>query len=130
MGERAWIPPPAVLVGRYWLPVVAYLAVVQFLGTQQDLSLPMLFPNVDKVVHVLEYAGLGALLARALRVTLGVPAPIRTAMLALGLGLCMGAADEFIQSFFPGRMSSVNDLLADVTGLLFAQVVFLLVVRD
>ena len=42
----------------------------------------------------------------------------------------MGVADEVIQSFTPGRMSSVNDLLADFTGLLFAQVAYLLVIRD
>jgi VanZ family protein len=90
----------------------------------------MLFPNVDKVVHVLEYLGLGVLLARAFRASLGAPPPIRTAMLAVGAGLGMGVADEIVQSFVPGRMSSVNDLLADATGLLFAQVAYLLVVRE
>jgi VanZ family protein len=51
-------------------------------------------------------------------------------MLAVGAGLGMGVADEIVQSFVPGRMSSVNDLLADATGLLFAQVAYLLVVRE
>lgn len=130
MGQRAVKPPPAELIGRYWLPVVVYLAVVQFLGAQPNLTVPMLFPNVDKVVHVLEYLGLGVLLARAFRASLGAPPPIRTAMLAVGAGLGMGVADEIVQSFVPGRMSSVNDLLADATGLLFAQVAYLLVVRE
>ena len=130
MTQRAMTPPPAELVRRYWLPVVVYLAVVQVLGAQPNLTVPMLFPNVDKVVHLLEYGGLGVLLARALRASLGAPAPIRTALLAVGMGLCMGVADEVIQSFVPGRMSSANDLLADFTGLLFAQVGYLLVIRD
>jgi VanZ family protein len=56
--------------------------------------------------------------------------PLRTAMLAAGIGVCVGATDEFIQKFVPGRTSSVNDLLADATGLLLAQFIFLLVVRD
>jgi VanZ family protein len=119
-----------VLLARYWLPVFVYLGAVQLLGAQPDLQVPMLFANVDKVVHVLEYLGLGVLLARAIRGTLKVPVPIRTALLAVGVGLCLGAADEFIQSFTPGRMSSVNDLLADGTGLLFAQFIYLLVVRE
>jgi VanZ family protein len=122
--------PPAVLVFRYWLPVFAYLGVVQILGAQPDLQVPMLFPNVDKVVHVLEYLGLGVLLARACRASIKLPVPIGTALFAVGVGLCIGAADEFIQSFVPGRMSSVNDLLADATGLLIAQCVYLLVVRE
>ena len=130
MAQRAHPRPPAVLVFRYWLPVFVYLGVVQILGAQPDLHVPMLFPNVDKVVHVLEYLGLGVLLARAIRATFKVPVPIRTALLAVGGGLCLGAADEFVQSFTPGRMSSVNDLLADGTGLLFAQFIYLLVVRE
>lgn len=130
MAERALARPPAVLLMRYWLPVLLYLGTVQILGAQPDLQVPTLFPNVDKVVHVLEYLGIGVLLARAIRASMRVPVPIRTALLAVGLGLGMGVADEFIQSFVPGRMSSVNDLLADLTGLLIGQVIYLLVVRD
>ena len=130
MGERSSRRPPAVLVARYWLPVFGYMGLVQFLGAQPDLAVPMLFPNVDKVVHVLEYLVLGVLLARACRASFKLPVPIGTALFAVGVGLCIGASDEFVQSFVPGRMSSVNDLLADATGLLIAQFVFLLVVRD
>jgi VanZ family protein len=122
--------PPAVLVFRYWLPVFVYLALVQVLGAQPDLHVPLLFPNIDKVIHLLEYLGLGVLLARAWRASFRLPVPIKTALLAVGVGLCLGAADEFIQSFVPGRMSSVNDLLADATGLLVAQFIYLLVVRE
>jgi VanZ family protein len=115
---------------RYWLPVLVYLGLVQFLGAQPDLQVPMLFPNADKVVHMVEYLGLGVLLARAVRVTFRVPVPLRTAIVAVGIGVVMGATDEFLQAFVPGRTSSVNDLLADATGLLIAQFVFLLVVRE
>ncbi|MGH7731319.1 MAG: VanZ family protein [Candidatus Eiseniibacteriota bacterium] len=118
------------LLARYWLPVLAYLGLIQFLGAQPELQVPMLFPNVDKVVHVLEYLVLGVLLARAFRATLGVAVPIRTALTAVGVGLTIGAADEIVQSFVPGRMTSLNDLLADATGLLIAQFAYLLVMRE
>jgi VanZ family protein len=121
--------PPAVLVMRYWLPVLAYLGAVQLLGAQPDFQVPMLFANADKAVHVVEYLILGLLLVRAIRATFRAPAPLITALAAVAAGLCVGAADEFIQSFVPGRMSSVNDLLADATGLLLAQFGYLLVVR-
>lgn len=130
MAERALRKPPAELLSRYWLPVVVYLGTVQFLGAQPDLQVPMLFPNVDKVVHVLEYGGLGVFLARAIRASARVPVPIRTALIAVGVGVGMGVMDEYLQSFVPGRISSMNDLLADLTGLLIAQFTFLLVVRE
>jgi len=128
--ERALRPPPDVLVGRYWLPVVAYLAIIQVLGMQKNLQVPMIIFNADKAVHTIEYGTLGFLLARAFRATLGGFEPLRTALLAAGIGVCVGAADEIIQKFVPGRTSSVNDLLADATGLVLAQFIFLLVARD
>ena len=130
MPERALRPPPDVLVGRYWLPVVAYLAIIQVLGMQKNLQVPMIIFNADKAVHTIEYGTLGFLLARAFRATLGRFEPLRTALLAAGIGVCVGAADEIIQKFVPGRTSSVNDLLADATGLVLAQFIFLLVARD
>ena len=130
MAERALRKPPAELLSRYWLPVLVYLGTIQFLGSQPDLQVPMLFPNVDKVVHVFEYLGLGVFLARAIRASVRVPVPVRTALIAVGVGVGMGITDEFLQSFVPGRMSSMNDLIADLTGLLLAQFIFLLVVRD
>ena len=130
MPERALRPPPDVLVGRYWLPVVAYLAIIQVLGSQKDLQVPMIIPNADKAVHTIEYGMLGFLLARALRATIGSFEPLRTAIWAWAIGVGVGTADEFIQKFVPGRTSSVNDLLADSTGILLAQFVFLLFHRD
>jgi VanZ family protein len=128
--ERALRPPPDVLVGRYWLPVVAYLAIIQVLGMQKDLQVPMIIFNADKAVHTIEYGTLGFLLARAFRVTIGGFEPIKTALIAWGIGVAVGTADEIIQKFVPGRTSSVNDLLADSTGILLAQFVFLLFHRD
>ena len=130
MAEPPAARPPAVVVMRYWLPVFVYLAAIQVVSAQPDFQVPSLFPNIDKAVHVLEYLGIGVLLARAWRASYALPVPIGTAMFAVGVGLCIGATDEFVQSFVPGRMSSVNDLLADATGLLIAQFVFLLVVRE
>lgn len=130
VAERAISRPPVELITRYWLPVVGYLGLVQLLGSQPDFTVPPLFPNVDKAIHVLEYLVLGVLLARAIRASLRNPVPIRTAAIAVALGLCVGVGDEFVQSFVPGRMSSVNDLMADAAGLLIAQILFLLVVRE
>jgi VanZ like protein len=130
LGQRSSRRATVVLILKYWLPVMAYMGLVQFLGAQPDLQVLMLFPNADKVVHVMEYGILGALLARAFRATLGVAVPIQTSLVAVSVGLTVGATDELVQAFVPNRMSSLNDLLADGTGLLIAQFIFLLVVRE
>jgi VanZ family protein len=110
--------------------VLGYLGLVQLLGSRPDFQVPPLFPNVDKAIHVLEYLVLGFLLARAIRASRRNPVPLWTASVAVALGLGVGVADEFVQSFVPGRMSSVNDVMADAAGLLIAQILFLLVVRE
>jgi VanZ family protein len=130
LAERPVARPPAALLTRYWLPVFAYLVAIQVVTMQPDFHVPPLLPNMDKLIHVLEYLGLGVLLARAFRASLPARAPLALAMAAVVLGTLVGALDELVQRFTPGRMSSVNDLLADATGLLFAQLLFLFVARE
>ena len=115
---------------RYWLPLLAYITLIFSLSAQPGLHPPVSFANSDKLAHILEYAGLGLLMARALRTVLPSRSWVFTSMLALGLGLCIGAGDEFFQSFIPGRDSTVFDWLADGMGLIFAQLAFLAWARD
>lgn len=50
----------------------------------------------------------------------------RAVILALLIGLLYGASDEFHQMFVDGRTSSIMDLVADITGLILAQVIILI----
>ena len=106
----------------YWLPVLLYVTVIVALSAQANLKPPLHFPNSDKLFHLLEYGGLGILLARALRGTLRVRMPLFAAMMAIGIGSLIGAGDEYFQSFVPGRDSSVYDWMADSLGVMLAQV--------
>jgi VanZ family protein len=115
---------------RYWLPVLAYVSVILVLSAQQNLRPPAQLRLPDKVYHLGEYLGLGVLLARAFRAGSSQPGPTRTLVKAVTLGILIGVADEIFQSFIPGRSSDPFDVLADATGVLLAQVAFLLVVRD
>ena len=130
MAERPAAQPPVTVFARYWLPVLMYIGVILIVSAQQNLQPPIQFHNADKFYHLLEYLGLGVLLARACRASLTGTAPFGWMWRALGLGLLVGTADEIFQSYVPGRTSSVYDLLADATGLLLAQIVALLVVRE
>jgi VanZ family protein len=88
------------------------------------------FQNADQYYHVLEYGGLGLLLVRAMRVSARTRWPLYAALMALSLGTAIGAADETFQSFVPGRDSSIWDVLADVSGLVAAQLFYLFLVRE
>ncbi len=126
--------PPArrdfVLFMGYWLPVLAYATLVLVVGAQPRLQPPVAFANSDKFYHVLEYAVLGFLLARALRATLRVRFALVAATMAVGIGGLVGLADELHQRIVPGRQSSMLDLGADLAGLALAQIVFILTRRD
>lgn len=110
--DRPWID----LAWR-WLPVALWMAGIfafsclpEPLGPLSDS--PYGGP-VGRVCHVGEYAGLAALLYRALQ-----PGrlPSAAAVGALLLSLAYGLTDEFHQSFVPGREFSLLDLGWDGLG--------------
>lgn len=71
-------------------------------------------PHLDKLVHLMLYAVLGLLLARALRQRGTVT---RSAILSAALGMALfAAADEWHQSWVPGRSADLADWAADVVG--------------
>lgn len=130
MAELTVAQPSRMLFVRYWLPVLMYVSVIILLSSQQNVQLPVQFHNADKCYHALEYAGLGVLLARACRASRRPGPPIGWVRVTLGLGFLVGSSDEIFQRFVPTRQSSVYDLLADVTGVLIALIVYLFVVRE
>jgi VanZ family protein len=114
----------------YWLPVLVYLTLIIVLSAQPYLSPPLEFPNSDKLMHMLEYFGLGILVVRALRATMRIPLPLVAALLSLSFGIVVGTGDEYLQSFIPGRSSDPFDLLADTVGAAIAQLVYLAFTRE
>jgi VanZ family protein len=99
-----------------WLPPLAYACGLLILSAQPSDRLPSSeLWQLDKLVHALLYAGLGALTGRALvgrtqRVPVG-------ALVVVALGLAgFGLLDEWTQRFTPGRMSSAADWVADSLG--------------
>jgi VanZ family protein len=69
----------------------------------------------DKLLHVLEYAGIGVMALRAFHG--GLARPRRGPTLAAAATVVLWAvSDELHQSFVPGRDASVADVVADVAG--------------
>jgi VanZ family protein len=115
---------------HYWLPVLVYIVGVFSISAQANLTPPMPFVSMDKVYHLIEYAILGLLLARAASATFTSLAPLAIALVAISSGIVIGTSDEYFQSFIPGRESSGVDLMADTAGLALAQVAYRVFVRD
>lgn len=114
---------------RYWLPVLMYVGLIFVLSAQPRLKPPFKFESSDKVAHVIEYGGLGFLLARALRTVPMLRGIALPSLVAVAIGFCIGGSDELFQSTVPGRDSSTLDLIADTIGLSIAQLVYLWVRR-
>ena len=114
----------------FWLPVLLYTTMIVVLSAQPNLKPPVRFENSDKVLHVLEYFGLGILLVRALRTTFRITIPMNACLFALCLGIGVGTGDEVFQSTVPGRECSGLDLAADTVGLALAQLAYLALMRE
>ena len=114
----------------YWMPVLLYITLIVAVSAQQNLVPPFQFRNADKLIHVGEYFVLGVLLARATHASFRAQDLLVPALLALGLGLAVGAGDEYFQSFIPGRDSSPLDWLADSFGVALAQFAYLILGRS
>jgi VanZ family protein len=68
-----------------------------------------------KAAHLIEYAALGLLAFRALRLSLAISL-LRTALLGLAVVLAVAAADELRQSWLASRTGSLADVGIDLAG--------------
>ena len=97
-----------------WGPVILYMGVIFYLSSQSDISIPS--ELTDKSWHSIGYTGFAIVLVRALAGGLPARVSLRTALMAIGFATSYAISDEFHQSFVPGRMADVNDLVADFVG--------------
>lgn len=110
---------------KFWFPVIIYAAVIFWGSSQtQPFGVEIEGACLDKILHTIEYAVLGFLLARALT---GSAEKISTKDLVLVtfvMGALYGLTDEFHQHFTPGRIVSVLDLMSDAIGSFLGAVSF------
>lgn len=127
---------------RYWLPVLAWAALIALLSTGEfnaNLTLrvlravaTLLVPDVSaatllqinavvrKLAHVTEYFILALLVWRALRRGAVDAWRWRWGLGTLGVGVLWAAADETHQLFARGRRGSLGDIGYDTLGVLLA----------
>ena len=104
---------------RYWVPVGLYAALIfggSSISTPPESIASLLSKVSDKVLHMLEYSLLGALVYRACRHAAG-PWVARHAVIIASAGCALyGFSDEIHQLFVPFREADPVDLVADMTG--------------
>ena len=127
---------------RYWLPAVAWAALISILSTDSfssehtgtvvlvalrwllphasETTLGLLHLLIRKCAHLTEYFIFSLLLLRAIRGT-ERGWKLRWALLALAIAVMYAGLDEFHQSFVPSRTASPWDVLLDATGAAAAQ---------
>jgi hypothetical protein len=90
-----------------FLPLVMWMLTITWLSSQSSTRLPSgAWMGHDKLLHGAAYAAGGAL------AFLAVPEVIA----AVGIVSAFGAADEWHQSYTPGRSPDVRDWMADTVG--------------
>lgn len=94
--------------------MVAWVALTFVVSHQPVVVIP--FGAPDYVAHALNYAVLGALLIWAM--SGGSQAAMTPPLMASAVVVAtvLGIADEFHQSFVPGRDATVQDVMADAVG--------------
>ncbi len=98
------------------LPLLAYCGLIFYLSSQSDLAVPAFVSRSDKIMHMLEYAGLGFLSGRFFACLWSEKPQVVLLLLAFFFTVVYGLSDEWHQAFVPGRDSSWLDLLADSVG--------------
>ena len=103
---------------KFWFPVIAYSVMIFCVSSIEKLQVSVGLFFLDKVIHSVEYALLGYLVARALfqggvKFQLSKSHVVFCAFLFCAL---YGFSDEVHQIFVAGRVSSSGDLIADSIG--------------
>ena len=98
-----------------WLPVIVWLSLI-FIASSIHTPFRVLrvFRYQDKLIHLVEFGILGALLARAVY-RKGLESRWRY-WACIGAASLYGALDEFHQAFVPGRSVDWSDFAADSFG--------------
>jgi VanZ family protein len=114
-----------------WAPVLAYMALIFWVSSMpQPPDLPVGLSELsDKALHAIVYAGLAALMVRALAGGWLRRLTISASLIAVALTTAYGVTDELHQYFVPPRQMDPRDLLADALGASAASLVLHLLAR-
>ena len=115
---------------KLWLPVLIYAILIFWISSfDRPFNVALNITNIDKFLHLLEYAVFGFLLIRAVKGS-NPSIPLNAAIiLTFVIGAFYGMADELHQSVVPGREAAVIDFLFDSLGSFTGAAAFILICK-
>ena len=102
---------------KYWLPFVVWAGVIfTFSANPATPTSQINWQDfiVKKTAHIIEYAVFTTLLYRVLLKS-GFDR-VKAGYTALAIAFLYGSTDEYHQSFTPGRMPTIRDIIFDTLG--------------
>lgn len=103
----------------YWFPILLYCLLIFIQSSHPSPDITPHWPYIDKVLHFIAYALLGALFLRAFNITRIKHHLKLIIILSIILSSLYGISDEIHQSFVPYRTADVMDVIADILGSVF-----------
>lgn len=95
-----------------WLPVLLWMGLIFFMSSQTGLAGPAW---ISVTGHIVEYGVLAGLFYFAFARTAGVD-PFWIIIFTVILATAYGVTDEWHQSFVPGRVPDIMDVLTDFSA--------------
>lgn len=115
---------------KYYAPAVLYFLLILILSSLNQAMVTKLTWGIeDFLLHALEYHLFGITLIWAMYRDKPPHEMKPSYRLAVGIGTLLAMADEYYQSFIPSRFASVEDVVADVFGLILSIITFPLIIK-
>ena len=115
---------------KFKLPALLYMGLILSISSlNQQMVSKYSFGLEDFMLHAVEYNVLGVLLIWAIYSDKAEIELKQSYRLAMGAGTLFAMADEFLQSFIPSRHASLEDVVADVFGLILSIISFSLLMK-
>lgn len=100
----------------YWFPIILYCFLIFIQSSYPSIKRAPELPHLDKALHCIAYALLGALFFRAFKTTRIKNNVNLLWVLSVLLSSLYGIGDEIHQYFVPYRSADLMDVLADLLG--------------
>lgn len=115
---------------KYYAPAGIYFLMILILSSLNQTTVAKFTWGIeDFVLHAMEYHLFGLTLIWAMYRDKPPHELKPSYRVAVGVGTLFAIADEFYQSFIPSRFASVEDVVADVFGLILSIITFPLLIK-
>lgn len=115
---------------KYFGPAILYVVLIFSLSSLNQRMVTNLSWGIqDFLLHGTEYHFFGVTLIWAMLREKSLIELKSSYRLAVGIGAFIAIADEVYQSFVPSRFSTIEDVVADIFGIILSIITFSLVMK-